>query len=85
MDMNNMEEDQVLHDATQVIGNSGTSSSIMGLHDVLRNIEQILAPFKHYIEASEASMASSSYGTSSSYGISSSSFLRCSSHSCKGA
>jgi hypothetical protein len=39
MDMSNIEEDQVLHDATQVIGNSGASPSIMGLHDVLRNIE----------------------------------------------
>jgi hypothetical protein len=28
----------------------------MGLHNVLRNIEQMLAPFKHYIEASEAGM-----------------------------
>jgi hypothetical protein len=46
-----------LHDATQIIGNSGASPSIMGLHDVLRNIEQMLVPFKHYIEASEAPMA----------------------------
>jgi hypothetical protein len=30
---------------------------MMGLHDILRNIEQMLAPFKHYIEASEAGMA----------------------------
>ena len=30
---------------------------MMGLHVILRNIEQILAPFKHYIEASEAIMA----------------------------
>jgi hypothetical protein len=57
MDMSSMEEDQVLYDATQVIGNSGASSSIMGLHDVLRNIEQMLVPFKHYIKASEAGMA----------------------------
>jgi hypothetical protein len=55
-DMSSMEKDQVLHDATQVIGNNGASPSIMGLHDVLRNIEQMLAPFKHYIEALEASM-----------------------------
>jgi hypothetical protein len=57
MDMSSMEEDQVLHDTTQVIGNSGASLFIMGLHDVLRNIEQMLAPFKHYIEASEVGMA----------------------------
>jgi hypothetical protein len=57
MDMSSMEEDQVLHDATQVIGNSGASPSIMGLHGVLRNIEQMLTPFKHYIEASEVGMA----------------------------
>jgi hypothetical protein len=30
---------------------------MMGLYDVLRNIEQMLAPFKHYIKAFEASMA----------------------------
>jgi hypothetical protein len=57
MDMSSMEEDQVSHDVTQVIGNSGASPSIMGLHDVLRNIEQMLAPFKYYIEASEAGVA----------------------------
>jgi hypothetical protein len=57
MDMNNMEEDQIVHDAIQVIGNSGVLPSIMGLHDVLKNIEQMLAPFKRYIEASEAGMA----------------------------
>jgi hypothetical protein len=34
MDMSSMEEDQVLYDATQVIGNSGASPSNMGLHDV---------------------------------------------------
>jgi hypothetical protein len=55
--MSSMEEDQVLHDATQVIGDSGASPSIMGLYDVLRNVEQILAPFKHYIETSEVGMA----------------------------
>jgi hypothetical protein len=49
MDMSNMEEDQVMHDATQVVGESGASPSMMGLHDVLINIEQILIPFKHYI------------------------------------
>jgi hypothetical protein len=27
---------------------------MMGLYDVLRNIEQMLTPFKCYIEASEA-------------------------------
>jgi hypothetical protein len=57
MDMSNMEEDQVVHDATQAVGNNGASPIMMGLHDVLRNIEQMLVPFKHYIEASEASMA----------------------------
>jgi hypothetical protein len=57
MDMSNMEEDQVVHDATQAVGNSGASPSMMGLHDVLKNIEQILAPFKSYIEASKAIMA----------------------------
>jgi hypothetical protein len=46
MDMSNMEEDQVVHDATQVVGNSGASPTMMGLHDVLRNIEQIFGPFK---------------------------------------
>jgi hypothetical protein len=56
MDMSSIEEDQIVYDVTQVIGNNGTSSSIMGLHDVLRNIEQMLAPFKHYIEASEVGM-----------------------------
>jgi hypothetical protein len=30
---------------------------MMGLHDVLRNIEQMLAPFKHYIEAFEVGKA----------------------------
>jgi hypothetical protein len=57
MDMTNMEEDRVVHDATQVVGNNGASPSMMGLHDVLGNIEQMLAPFKRYIEASEAIMA----------------------------
>jgi hypothetical protein len=56
MDMSNMEEDQILHDATQVIGNNGASPSIMGLHDILRNIEQMLTPFTYCIKASEASM-----------------------------
>ena len=57
MDMSNMEEDQVVHDATQVVENIGISSTMMGLYYVLRNIEQMLKPFKHYIEAFEASMA----------------------------
>jgi hypothetical protein len=52
MDMNNMEEDQVVHDTTQV--QHGTLSTIMGLHGILRNIQQMLAPLKHYIKASEA-------------------------------
>jgi hypothetical protein len=55
-DMSSMEKDQVLHDATQVIGNNGASPSIMGLHDILRNIEQMLTPFTYCIKASEASM-----------------------------
>jgi hypothetical protein len=57
MDMSSMEEDQVVHDATHVVGNSGVSFIIMGLYEELRNIEQMLAPFKGYIEASEAGMA----------------------------
>jgi hypothetical protein len=43
--------------AFALIGNSGASPSIMESYDVLRNIEQMLAPFKHYIEALEAGMA----------------------------
>jgi hypothetical protein len=46
-----------VHDATLVVGNRGISSTMMGLHDVLRNIVQMLAFFKRYIEASEAGMA----------------------------
>jgi hypothetical protein len=57
MDMSNMEEDQVVHDATQVVWNNRTSVSMTGLHGVLRNIEQMLALFKRYIEASEVVMA----------------------------
>jgi hypothetical protein len=57
MDMSSMEEDQIIHDATQAVGFNGASPTMMGLHDVLRNIEQMLAPFKHYIEASEVGMA----------------------------
>jgi hypothetical protein len=34
-----MEEDQVVHDATQVVGNSGVLHAMMELHDVLNNIE----------------------------------------------
>jgi hypothetical protein len=30
---------------------------MMGLHDMLRNIDQILAPFKRYIEVFEVGMA----------------------------
>jgi hypothetical protein len=56
MDISNMEEDQVVHDATQVVGNNGAPFIMMGLHDVLRNIEEMLALFKLYIEASEACM-----------------------------
>jgi hypothetical protein len=57
MDMSSMKEDQVVHDPTQVVGNSGALSTMMGLHDVLRNIKQMLVPFKRYIEASAAGMA----------------------------
>jgi hypothetical protein len=52
--MSSMEEDQVVHDATQVVGNNGVSPTMIGLHDILRNIVQMLALFKHYIEASKA-------------------------------
>jgi hypothetical protein len=55
--MSSVEEDQVGHDATQVVGNSRASPIMMGLHDLLKNIKQMFAPFKHYIEASKASMA----------------------------
>jgi hypothetical protein len=57
MDMSSMEEDQVVHDATQAVGNNGASHTMMGFYDVLRIIEQILAHFKHYIEVSEIGMA----------------------------
>jgi hypothetical protein len=57
MDMSNMEEDQIVHEAIQVIGNNGASPSMMGLHDILRNIEQMLVPFKCYVQASETGMA----------------------------
>jgi hypothetical protein len=36
---------------------NGASSTMMGLHDILRSIEQMLASFKCYIEASETDMA----------------------------
>jgi hypothetical protein len=39
MDMSSMEEDQVVHNATQIVGNNGASPTMMGLHDILRNIE----------------------------------------------
>ena len=52
-----MEEDQVVHDAIQVVGDGGALHTMMGLHDILRYIEQMLVPFKRYIEASEAGMA----------------------------
>jgi hypothetical protein len=57
MDMSSMKEDKILHGTTQVIGNSGALPSIMGLHVILRNIEQILASFKYCIEASKVDMA----------------------------
>jgi hypothetical protein len=57
MDMSSVEEDQVVHDATQVVGNNRASTTMMELHDVLRNIEQMFVAFKHYIEAFEAGMA----------------------------
>jgi hypothetical protein len=56
MDMSNMKEDLVVHDIIQVVGNIGASPSMMGLHDVLRIIEQKLITFKRYIEAFEAVM-----------------------------
>jgi hypothetical protein len=56
MDMNNMEEYQVVYDTTQVVENNGISSTMMGLHNRLRNIEQMVAPFKRYIKASEVGM-----------------------------
>jgi hypothetical protein len=31
MDLSSIEEDQVVHDATQVVGNSGASPTMMGL------------------------------------------------------
>ena len=55
--MNSMEEDQIVHDAIQIVGNSGASATMMGLHDVFRNIKQMLTPFKCYIEASKVGMA----------------------------
>jgi hypothetical protein len=57
MDMSGMEEDQVVPDSTQVVGNNRASPTMMGLHDILRNIEQMLVPFKYYIKAYEAGMA----------------------------
>jgi hypothetical protein len=39
MDMSSIEEVEVVHDATLVVGNSGAPFTMMGLHDVLRNIE----------------------------------------------
>jgi hypothetical protein len=45
MDMSNMEEDQVVYNATQIVGDSGAPSTMMELHDVLSNIEQLLAVF----------------------------------------
>jgi hypothetical protein len=41
----------------KLLENSGVLPTMMGLYDVLRNIEQMLVPFKRYIEASEASKA----------------------------
>jgi hypothetical protein len=56
MDMSSIEEDQIVYDATQVVRNSGALPTMMGLHDVLRNIEQMLTSLKRYVEASEAGM-----------------------------
>ena len=42
--MKNMKEDQVVHDTTQVVGDSKTPSTTMGIDDVLRNIEQMFVP-----------------------------------------
>jgi hypothetical protein len=57
MNISSMEADHVVHDATKVVGNNGISSTMTELHEVLKNIEQILARFKCYIEAYEACMA----------------------------
>jgi hypothetical protein len=57
MDMSSMEEDQVVHDATQIVANSWASPTMMEIHNILRNIEQMFVPFKCFIEASEAGMA----------------------------
>jgi hypothetical protein len=56
MDMNSMVEDQIVHDTIQAIGISGASSTMMRLSDILGNIEQMLVPFKRYIEAFKASI-----------------------------
>jgi hypothetical protein len=45
-----------VYDTTQVVENNGISSTMMGLHNRLRNIEQMVAPFKRYIKASEVGM-----------------------------
>jgi hypothetical protein len=58
--MSGMEEDPIVHDAIQVVGNNGASPTMMGLYDVLRNIEPMHAPFKHYIEAFEVGVAQAS-------------------------
>ena len=44
------------YERAQAVENSGASITMMGLYEVLKNIEQMLVPFKHYIEASEANM-----------------------------
>jgi hypothetical protein len=46
-----------VHDATEVVEKYGASLPMMELHDVLRNIEYMLAPFKRYIKASKVGMA----------------------------
>jgi hypothetical protein len=95
--MNSMEKDQVVHDATKAIGNNGALFTMMELHDVLRIIEQMLAPFKCYIIILKHLRLvchpwysrQQSNGTSSSYGTSSSRYsnhsCRCTSRQCKGA
>jgi hypothetical protein len=57
MDISSRIEEQIVHDTTEVVGNNGALPSMMALHDVLRDIEEMLAPLKCYIEASEAGMA----------------------------
>ena len=38
----------------QIIGDNRIPFRVMRIHDIMRNIKQMLAPFKRCIEASEA-------------------------------